>query len=236
MALLILWEVDHGRAYPSHGGEGLSGALTGFTRRLQERVAKDEELSGWLGWKDVQAPLSAGLAPSHHRRWAVRVLAPVEGEPRGWYEEFVARWRAYLEILACPRGSRPLAVVSTDQAARIRPLHNVMEVSLDGAVGTEPELGDAAGEGVDARGRARPEEEEGAASAPKRRRALPPPTRRRPRPRSPALAVEAPAGGRQRTLSGWLRPSTVEETVDDPGAEVAVVRQRHGRAVEGPPT
>ena len=38
MALLMLWEVDHQQAYPSGGGEGLSGALVGFSRRLQERV------------------------------------------------------------------------------------------------------------------------------------------------------------------------------------------------------
>ena len=75
MALLILWEVDHQRAYPGHGGEGLSGALAGFTRRLQDRVARDPDLSQWLEWKDVQGRLAAGLAESHHRRWAVRVLA-----------------------------------------------------------------------------------------------------------------------------------------------------------------
>jgi hypothetical protein len=83
MALLILWEVDHQRAYPSHGGEALTGALIGFTKRLQEKVTKDPELSQWLTWQDVQAPLSAGLAPSHHRRWAVRILATPGGRSEG---------------------------------------------------------------------------------------------------------------------------------------------------------
>ena len=88
---MLLWEVDHQRAFPSQGGEGFSGALTGFTKRLQERVAKDAEVSQWLVWSDVQAPLSAGLAPSHHRRWAVRVQDPGPGEPKGWYDDFVGR-------------------------------------------------------------------------------------------------------------------------------------------------
>ena len=72
MALLLLWEVDHQQPYPSQGGDGLTGALIGFSRRLQDKVAKDPELAEWLVWRDVHAPLSAGLAPSHHRRWAVR--------------------------------------------------------------------------------------------------------------------------------------------------------------------
>ena len=49
-ALLILWEVDHQRAYPGHGGEGLSGALTGFTKRLQERVSSPRTQSCRSGW------------------------------------------------------------------------------------------------------------------------------------------------------------------------------------------
>ena len=48
MALLMLWEVDHGRPYPSTGGQGLSGALKGFTRRLQDRISQDAVLFQWL--------------------------------------------------------------------------------------------------------------------------------------------------------------------------------------------
>ena len=45
MVLLLLWEVDHQQAYPSQGGEGgLSGALLGFSKRLQDRISKDTEL------------------------------------------------------------------------------------------------------------------------------------------------------------------------------------------------
>ena len=93
MALLILWEVDHQQGFPTLGGGGLTGVLVGFTRRLQDQVARDPELAVWLEWRDIQAPLSAGLAPSHHRRWAVRVVAPGAGEPHGWYGEFVSRGR-----------------------------------------------------------------------------------------------------------------------------------------------
>ena len=41
MALLILWEVDHGCTFPSHGATGSSAALVGFTRRLKSRVKRD---------------------------------------------------------------------------------------------------------------------------------------------------------------------------------------------------
>ena len=130
MALLLLWEVDHQQAYPSVGGEGLSGALMGFSKRLQERVMRDPELQ-WLEWKDMSAPLSAGLAPSYHRRWSVRVVAPAEGEPRGWYEEFVSRWRAYLEVVAQPRGVRLMASVTEMQVARVRPKCCGLEVGQE---------------------------------------------------------------------------------------------------------
>jgi ribonuclease HI len=121
MALLLLWEVDHRRPYPSLGGDRLSVALLGFSKRLQDRVAQEPVLSQWLVWKDMATPLCPGLAPSHHRRWSVRVAAPGPGEPQGWYVDFVSRWKAYLETLAGPRGSRPSASVDYDQAvARIR--------------------------------------------------------------------------------------------------------------------
>ncbi len=45
VALLMLWEVNHNQQFPSQGGVGFSGALTGFTRRLQERVSRKPQLS-----------------------------------------------------------------------------------------------------------------------------------------------------------------------------------------------
>ena len=38
MALLILWEVDHGRPYPRNGGDTQAAVLAGFSRRLKSRV------------------------------------------------------------------------------------------------------------------------------------------------------------------------------------------------------
>ena len=120
MALLLLWEVDHERTFPSQGGTGLTATLGSFTKRLQARVAKDPRLA-WLQSADMAVPLSPGLAPTHHKRWSVRVLAPAPAEPRGWYDDFLARWRAYIETLVSPPGSRPTAEVTADQLARVRP-------------------------------------------------------------------------------------------------------------------
>ena len=78
MALLLLWEVDHGRPFPRQGGSGPSAALTGFTRRLKAKVEADAELSGWLQCKYMQRPLAPGLPASHHSRWSVRVVRPRE--------------------------------------------------------------------------------------------------------------------------------------------------------------
>lgn len=120
MALLLLWEVDHQRSFPTQGAEGVSGALVGFTKRLQLRAARDPRLA-WLKSEDMAVPLAPGLAPTHHKRWSVRVLAPTPEEPQGWYTDFVARWRAYTEALVCPPGSRPMSEMSEDLLMRVRP-------------------------------------------------------------------------------------------------------------------
>jgi hypothetical protein len=83
MALLILWEVDHGIPFPSTGGAGNSQLLVGFTKRLQRRVAADAELSQWLCWADRQQPLAPGLLPTHHCRWSVRAVRSQPSEPQG---------------------------------------------------------------------------------------------------------------------------------------------------------
>ena len=253
MALLLLWEVDHQQSYPNHGGEAMTGALVGFTKRLQERVEADPELSQWLNWKDMQTPLSAGLAPSHHRRWAVRVVAPAADQPRGWYDEFVARWRAYLELLACPSGSRPLSSVTAEQVGRIRPA--AQPTQTEHAVPTPPsqELGGCQGppgemeqEAVvmqepTRRGRPREERQDEDHPARKRQRPASPgqrhdPRRKRPRSpteeRSPRTTLKS---SRQRTLHGWIRP---QMELADQGREPPTGPEdiRHGRAVEGPPT
>ena len=217
MALLLLWEVDHQQAYPSTGGPGLAGALLGFSKRLQERAKHDVEVSQWLCWKDMATPLSAGLAPSHHRRWSVRIAAPGADEPQGWYEEFVARWRAYLETMARPSGPGPGALLA-EQMARIRPA----------AVDAVPAAPAPATRARRPAVRAVPEADVGeapAAPARKRARVVPSATLSRKRLRPEGGQVEAPVVQRQRTLMGWVQ-----------APRSAPSPQRHGRATEGPLT
>ena len=100
VALLMLWEVDHGRPFPTHGGGGPSTVLASFTRRLRARVVQDATVCVWATCRISQRPLLPGLPASFHTWWSVKVLEPPAGEPRGWYEEFVRRWRAYAESVA----------------------------------------------------------------------------------------------------------------------------------------
>ena len=108
MALLMLWELDHGQSFPKQGGEKATASLLGFTKRLQSRVKADEELRSWLTCKQIQKPLAPGLPAVHHMRWSVKIVPPRPSEPQGWYDEFVQRWRAYLEELA--QSATPSAV------------------------------------------------------------------------------------------------------------------------------
>lgn len=218
---MLLWEVDHRQAFPSLGGEGLTGALVGFTKRL-ERASRDAKLD-WLSWREVSAPLSAGLAPSHHRRWSVRVVAPEVGQPRGWYEEFVGRWQAYLEVMARPRGSRPMSSVSPVQLARVRP----------GLLGGGSEEASSSSTLVSGRG-----------SPPgKRRRGMPPSaaggeqgqTGPRGSTRAGSPSGLPPAKRRQGTLAGWVRVgSTRAASSSDEGRGAAVTGC--GRAEPSTPT
>lgn len=126
MALLLLWEVDHGRAFPGQGGGGPSRSLLGFTKRLQARVRADEELRTWLVSGRSQKPLAPGLPASHHMCWSVKIIALPPHEPQGWYEEFVRRWRTYLEELAgavapTPLGERPIPADPTAMTSSARP-------------------------------------------------------------------------------------------------------------------
>eukprot|EP00667_Euglena_gracilis_P022592 EG_transcript_25222 len=104
MALLLLWEVEHGATFPTQAGQGISSTLIGFTRRLQLRVRRDPDLD-WLTWKDVHLPLAPGLPCSHHLRWSVQITPPPAGSPDLWYREFTSRWKAYLLSLANPAPS-----------------------------------------------------------------------------------------------------------------------------------
>ena len=145
----------------------------------------------------------------------MRILAPKEGEPKGWYEEFVSRWRAYLEVLAQPPGARPMTLVTQEQEARVRP---------DGCcavvVGAEVAVGSS---------RARERDGAGDPHGKRRKKEASPPVaavcrekRRR------EVAGDRPK--RQRGLAGWLVPR-LAGTVD---AQVPEARDEdegeHGRA------
>ena len=201
-------------------------------------MKKDAELSQWLVWKDMAVPLCAGLAPSHHRRWAVRLAAPGPDEPQGWYEDFITRWRAYLETLARPRGSRPTAEVPLLHAARIRP-RLLLEATAEAPTVEDfatPVVGAAAGSGttvcteVDvmpaAKRPRRPAAALAAGRAPARKRSAP-----------PSSAGATPAPRRQRTLTTWIG-RRVEDSDTMPAEEVLhqPLPRQHGRAAESPPT
>ena len=180
MALLLLWEIDHGRLFPA-GTEvdNRSATLSSFCRRLRRRVAEDDELQAWLQVKEMQGQLAPGVPERHHLRWSVRVKPPQAGEPREWYDEFVTRWRAYLaSVLEAPTRGRPAG--GDGPAAKKRR--------------TAPPTGRAttvapASETVPA----------ARAAATDRSRA---------RPRSPSAAAQH--GGKRACtdLRGWLRPAT----------------------------
>ena len=117
--LLLLWEVDHAQSWPTTASSR-SDALAGFTKKLQKQAQRDDLLKLWFTPKEMQRPLALGLAETHQLFWPVRVRPPAPTEPRGWYEDFVTRWKAYIATFAVPLG-----VAATSSAAqgarRVRP-------------------------------------------------------------------------------------------------------------------
>ena len=211
MALLILWEVDHGCSFPSRAGGSQASRLTGFTRRLKEKVARDEELREWLTCKYMQMPLSPGLPTSHHSRWSVSLTPPPGGLGVGWYLTFTSRWKEYLRGLMEPAGSAE-ATSSSSNAGH------------PAAAGEASRIGRSASqERPSKRKRTTPATRGAAAAA----AVAPLPSQqerpRQARPRAAGPAHEEPPQKRQATLGSWLQP-----LLPRPGA--------HGRAAEGPPT
>ena len=98
MALLLLWEVDHNQPFPTTASADPSKLLSGFTRRLHDRVRREPDMA-WFQFKDMHTPLARGLPPSHHVRWSVQVVEPPSGPAAAWYPIFVLRWQAYLRSL-----------------------------------------------------------------------------------------------------------------------------------------
>ena len=112
VALLLLWEADHGRPYPSQAVE-LVGRLTTFSKRLDEAVAADEELRAWLVRKQMHVTLTPGLTPSLYFRWAV-AINPAVGEP------FLSSWKAHLTSLVVQQHAISAAAMGSGSPRRKR--------------------------------------------------------------------------------------------------------------------
>jgi hypothetical protein len=233
MALLLLWEVEHGGPFPSTAANRSSSLLTGFTRRLQNAIAQDTNippLGEWLSMQTMGCPLGPGLPPTYHARWSVRITPP--SAPADWYAQFTARWRAYLLSLVCPASpSSAVEASSSSSAALPRPPSpgppDAPVAASTSSAAPSPAPGPPRGRTNDSavppakRHRTNPPERPIAPAAP---RAPSAPQRAPPyRPRSASPGLAQPPRKKQSTLASWLQPP----------------RQRpaaHGRATEGPPT
>lgn len=222
MALLLLWEVDHGRPFPAGvAGESVAATLASFSRRLRTRVGQDDELSAWLQVREMQFPLAPGLPASHQLRWSVQVQRPELGEATGWYDEFVARWRTYLASLLPASQRAPPAAEAPEGRPRkrqraARPRADAVEASMNVAV-TVPVQGARDGAAVQPAG-----------------------CRQRVRARSPTTEPGPDTKRPRMDLRSWLQPRGKEDTSPSATASCSnagpAVSSGHGRATSGDPT
>ena len=106
--------------FPTKVGVELPTRLASFTSRLKNRVAADVELRGWLVHAASTRPLGTGLPGMYHVRWSVKVVKPKQGEPQGWYEDFVTRWQDYLVALVAGQTSRHATSAAVSGMRRAR--------------------------------------------------------------------------------------------------------------------
>ena len=239
MALLLLWEVDHGREFPRQGGDGPTAALLGFTRRLKQRVGADPELSQWLQPRDCHRALAPGLPPVHHVWWSVRISRPAVGETQGWYAEFVRRWRLYLEALVQSAAAPPPAPATVE----LQPPAHTASSSSSSSSAAHP-----VPQPQSSRQQQRPSLPATSATAtvpegrpPKRQRKGAVPTeatKQRQRTRGDEEDQSVPGAKRQRDLRSWLQQPGPRTPPAQPGREEQAPPRRtpHGRAGTGPPT
>jgi ribonuclease HI len=97
LVLLVLWEVDHGRPFPTSSSD-VRNKVASFTRRMHEAVRKDKRLA-WLTSKAVKRPLLVGLTATRQVLWAVGLRQPMG-------EAFDAAWRE-LGAKMFAEGARP---------------------------------------------------------------------------------------------------------------------------------
>jgi len=112
IALLLLWEADHGHPYPTQAVE-LVGRLSTFCKRLKEAVAADEELRLWLESKRASMVLTPGLLSSGHIRWSVAIDSAV-GEP------FLSSWKAHLTSLIVQRNAIVAAKTTSSSSSGVQ--------------------------------------------------------------------------------------------------------------------
>jgi hypothetical protein len=249
MALLLLWEVEHGCTFPSLSADR-TGALTGFTRRLMKRVAADDELKEWVVTKEVQHPLAPGLPDTHHTRWSIRVCPPSAGEPQGWYTEFIARWRSYLGTLAQPVGRHTVPTPSSSNSlpspalpleapsSRRRP--RSAGANAEPLARRRPPSRRPRQEGIDSAVLENATSSTAISSpAPRPVPAAPTRTGGPHRPRSPPTPVQSRPTKRQRDMRAWLQPKpgpALMQTAAPPQQVAPPSLPEHGRASQGPPT
>jgi hypothetical protein len=101
VALLLLWEADHGQLYPSQAA-GMWGRMVAFTKRLQKAVTADAELAARLSYREQYLTLVPGLL-SRGTCWSVAIDHARVGAA------FLRAWKAYLAslVVAARRGRTP---------------------------------------------------------------------------------------------------------------------------------
>jgi hypothetical protein len=119
VALLLLWEADHGKPFPCRTNE-LAGRLTTFSKQLKDAVALDAALSAWLTCQHFWLSLAAGLPIARHLRWAVRIDPSVG-------DHFLGPWKAHLMELVrqlqsgevvSKRGRKPKSAAAVPRSPR----------------------------------------------------------------------------------------------------------------------
>ena len=186
MALLFLWEVDHGCPFPSAAGDNLPCLLSGFNKRLKAQVASDPLLREWLTSKQMSCPITPGAPPSHHARWSISIHPPPEGLQAPWYNDFTTRWQRYLLSLRRPTSSPSPASAASSSTDQLNAPQRGRTTSL-----SDP---------PSKRQRTAPP------ARPVPTTPLSPPTSAaQPRPASAAFPMDEPARKRQTPITNWLQ-------------------------------
>ena len=90
-ALLILWEVDHGRQWPSQAqADDWHARAKSFGAALCRGIRSNKSVAAWLCRGRCHGPLVPGMKPSAYMRYSVDINEAVGAD-------FLGRWKSYLE-------------------------------------------------------------------------------------------------------------------------------------------